>query len=156
MPAKNILAANTGGTASDGKETAPSAVARITVSPDAPVAQATAAIVIKPPSANKRPTTSTVKTAPLAAATLPPIESYKAKSGNQNGGSIVPRVGDKATPVFISYQSAFTESVLKIKRAMEERGIPCWMATENLVGNVQDAIGEALMIAPAIIICFSH
>ena len=62
-------------------------------------------------------------------------------------------VGDKA--VFISYQSAFAKSVKKIKDAMENRGIPCWMAAENLVGNVQDAIGEALRVAPAIIICFS-
>ena len=58
--------------------------------------------------------------------------------------------------VFISYQSAFTDRVLKIKRAVEARGIPCWMATEDMVGDVQDAIGEALMVAPAILICYSQ
>ena len=65
-------------------------------------------------------------------------------------------MGDRATPVFISYQSAFTERVLKIKHALEARDIPCWMAKEDLVGNVQDAIGVALIAAPAIIICYSH
>ena len=65
-------------------------------------------------------------------------------------------VGDKTTPVFLSYQSAFKERVLQLKRALEERDIPCWMANEDLVGNMQDAIGEALMAAPAIIICYSH
>ena len=103
-----------------------------------------------------RPTTpSSVKTAPLSAATLPPIGRDKIKCEEQIG-NVVPRVGDEWTPVFISYQSAFTQGVLKIKHAMEARGIPCWMAVENMVGNVQDAIGEALMVAPAIIICFSH
>ena len=67
----------------------------------------------------------------------------------------MPRVGDKATPVFISYQSAFVQSSFKIKHTMEARGIPCWMAAEKLVGKVQDAIGEALKVEPAIIICFS-
>lgn len=66
------------------------------------------------------------------------------------------RAGNKSTPVFISYQSAFVTRVAQLKRALEERGIPCWMATENLVGNVQDSIGEALTVAPAIIICYSH
>ena len=86
--------------------------------------------------------------------------SAKGKSGEKSTeketGVIEPRVGDTSTPVFISYQSAYTERVLKIKRALEARNIPCWMATDNMVGNVQDAIGEALMIAPAIIICLSH
>ena len=58
--------------------------------------------------------------------------------------------------VFISYQSAFTDRVLKIKRAVEARGIACWMATEDMVGDVQDSIGEALMVAPAILICYSQ
>ena len=62
----------------------------------------------------------------------------------------------ESAPVFISYQSAFTERALKIKRAVEARGIACWMATENMVGDVQDAIGEALMVAPAILICYSQ
>ena len=62
----------------------------------------------------------------------------------------------ESAPVFISYQSAFTERALKIKRALEARGIACWMATEDMVGDVQDAIGEALMVAPAILICYSQ
>ena len=171
VPAKNILAAIrwTGGEANAVNGNAQSA-APVTATPAAPPAppllpganrQATvpaAPVVVKPQSAkkkdvDKRPTTPSVKTAPLAVPTLPPIESDKAK---EQSGGIVPRVGDKATPVFISYQSAFTGSVLKIKHALEARGIPCWMATEDLVGNVQDAIGEALMTAPAIIICYSH
>ena len=69
--------------------------------------------------------------------------------------SLVSSVGDPATPVFISFQSTYTARVLQLKRALESRGIPCWMAAENMVGNVQDAIGEALMVAPAIIICYS-
>ena len=75
---------------------------------------------------------------------------------NKRKDSVVPRVGDKTTPVFLSYQSAFTARVLQLKRALEARGIPCWMANEDLVGNVQDAIGEVLMVTPAIIICYSH
>ena len=75
---------------------------------------------------------------------------------NKRKDSAVPRVGDKSPPVFLSYQSAFTPRVLQLKRALEARGIPCWMATEDLVGNVQDGIAEALMAAPAIIICYSH
>lgn len=67
----------------------------------------------------------------------------------------VARAGDKTTPVFISYQSDFVERATQLKRAIEARGIPCWMATDDLVGNVQDAIGEALMVASAIIICCS-
>ena len=74
----------------------------------------------------------------------------------QISSSVLPRVGDKTTPVFLSYQSAFKERVLQLKLALEERGIPCWMAYEDLVGNVQDGIAEALMAAPAIIICYSH
>ena len=74
---------------------------------------------------------------------------------NNRKDSVVSRVGDKTTPVFLSYQSSFTARVLQLKRALEARSIPCWMATEDLVGNVQDAIGEALMAAPAIIICYS-
>ena len=76
------------------------------------------------------------------------------------GGSAEQSITDikeSAPPrVFLSYQSAFTTRVLQLKRALEERGIPCWMAYENMVGNVQDAIGQALMVAPAIIICYSH
>ena len=118
-----------------------------------------APLVVKPPSAkktivDKRPTTPSVKSATLGLQTLPPIEDDKAESKEQTGG-IVCRVGDKATPVFISYQSAFAESVLKIKHAMEARGIPCWMAAEKLVGKMQNAIGLALRVEPAIIICFS-
>lgn len=64
--------------------------------------------------------------------------------------------GDKSAPVFISYQRAFVERVTQLKLAVEARGIPCWMATDDLVGNVQDAIANALKMAPAIIICYSH
>ena len=71
-------------------------------------------------------------------------------------GSYVVSVGNKSAPVFISCHSAYTGRGLKIQHALEAKGIPCWMTTENVVGNVQDAIGEALMVAPAIIICFSH
>lgn len=74
---------------------------------------------------------------------------------NSSLATIMPRVGDKSTPVFLSFSSAFTPRVLQLKRALESRGIPCWMAAEDMVGNVQDAIGEALMVAPAIIICYS-
>ena len=70
--------------------------------------------------------------------------------------SIIQRVGDKSAPVFLSYQSAFTVRVLQLKRALEARGIPCWMASEDLVGNAQDAIGKVLMVTPAIIICYSQ
>ena len=75
---------------------------------------------------------------------------------NKRKDSVVPLVGYKTTPVFLSYQSAFTARVLQLKLALEARNIPCWMANEDLVGNVQDTIGEALMAAPAIIICYSH
>lgn len=74
----------------------------------------------------------------------------------QPTAQIVARAGDKATPVFISYQSAFVERATKLKRAVEARGILCWMATDDMVGNVQDAIGDALTVASAMIICFSH
>ena len=76
-------------------------------------------------------------------------------TSSKKTASIVSSVGDPATPVFISFQSTYTARVLQLKRALESRGIPCWMAAENMVGNVQDAIGEALMVAPAIIICYS-
>ena len=75
---------------------------------------------------------------------------------NKRKDSAVPRVDDKSTLVFLSYQSSFTARVLQLKRELKERGIQCWMANEDLVGNVQDAIGEALMAASAIIICYSH
>ena len=175
VPAKNILAAIRGtgkeANAVNGNAQSAAPVNATPAAPPAPpqlpganrqatvpAAPAPVALMVKPSSAkknnvDKRPTTPSVKTAPLTVPTLPPIESDKAK---EQSGGIVPRVGDKATPVFISYQSAFTGSVLKIKHALEARGIPCWMAAENLVGNVQDAIGEALMAAPAIIICYSH
>ena len=174
VPANNTLAAIRGtgeGNAVNGNAQSAAPVTATPTAPPAPsllpganrqatvsAAPAPMALVVKPPSAkkkdvDKRPTTPSVKTAPLALPTLPPIESDKAK---EQSDGIVPRVGDKATPVFISYQSAFTESVLKIKHALEARGIPCWMATEDLVGNVQDAIGEALMAAAAVIICYSH
>lgn len=58
--------------------------------------------------------------------------------------------------VFISYQSSFKDRVLKIKRVLESHDISCWMAAEDMVGDVQDAIGEALMVAPAILICYSQ
>ena len=104
---------------------------------------------------------SVLSTSVKAAFATPTPETAKEKQvegsiEKDTGEAFEPRVGDKSTPVFISYQSAYTERVLKIKRALEARDIPCWMATENMVGNVQDAIGEALMVAPAIIICFSH
>ena len=160
VPAKGILAAirETLGEVSavngSGQSAAPVAGTQ-SVAPAAPLA-----VVVNLPSAkklevDKRPMTPSVKTSPLALSAQPPIESDKDKSKEQSGG-IVPRVGDRATPVFISYQSAFTERVLKIKHALEARGIPCWMAAENMVGDVQDAIGKALMVAPAIIICYSH
>ena len=84
------------------------------------------------------------------------IAAGESAEQNKRKDSVVPRVGDKTTPVFLSYQSAFTARVLQLKQALESRGIPCWMANRDLVGNVQDAIGEALMAAPAIIICYSH
>ena len=77
-------------------------------------------------------------------------------SGKDTIGSSVVSVGNKSAPVFVSCHSAYTGRGLKIKQELEAKGIPCWMATENVVGNVQDAIGEALIVAPAIIICFSH
>ena len=99
-----------------------------------------------------------------AAVTTPGPESAGAdgrrqrtiSSGKDTTGSYVVSVGNKSAPVFISCHSAYTGRGLKIKHALEAKGIPCWMATENVVGNVQDAIGETLMVAPAIIICFSH
>ena len=116
-----------------------------------------------PPSAKAQASAPKPSSASKVAETPTPAapESAMAKSGqNRTGketvGVIEPRVGDKTTPVFISYQSAYTERVLKIKRALEARGIPCWMATDNMVGNVHDSIGEALMVAPAIIICLSN
>lgn len=134
---------------------------------------------VPPPSADSTKMNAAKPSSPPATAAPPPsadfkvtaakpssplVSSHGSGKGNsgqesakkQAEGTFEPRVGDKSTPVFISYQSAYTERVLKIKRALEARGIPCWMATENMVGNVQDAIGEALMVAPAIIICFSH
>ena len=108
-------------------------------------------------SASKPSSAAKIVNAPTPAAHGSATAKSREKSTeNETGGVREPRVGDKSTPVFISYQSAYTERVLKIKRALEARDIPCWMATENMVGNVQDAIGEALMVAPAIIICFSH
>ena len=89
-----------------------------------------------------------VASAQAAAATL--------KTEVQSTTPQIAVIGNKAHPVFLSYQSVFVARVTQLKRALEARGIPCWMATENMVGNVQDAIGEALMVAPAIIICYSH
>ena len=99
---------------------------------------------------------TSTKAAPATPASGTTKEKQVEEITEKETGGAEPRVGDKSTPVFISYQSAYTERVLKIKRALEACGIPCWMATENMVGNVQDAIGEALMVAPAIIICLSH
>ena len=177
VPAKHILAAirETVGEASADKGNALFAapVTTISAAPPAPPpllyanqhalvssAPAPAALAKKPHSAkktydDKRPTTPSVQTSSHASAALPSITNVKAKSDEKSSGTVL-RVGDKANPVFISYQSAFTESALKIKHAVEARGIPCWIAAENLVGDVQDAIGKALMVAPVIIICYSH
>lgn len=107
----------------------------------------------------KLPSSSHGAIVPVAAANQSSGSAKNRKQQETGQGaedSFVARAGDKSTPVFISYQSAYTERVLKLKRELEARGIPCWMATENMVGDVQDAIGNALMVAPAIVICFSH
>ena len=122
-------------------------------------ANETGAIALKAGAQAATLPTSTKAVEPIPAASnvaVLKVGSNRKESYAGDNPQLVPRVGDEATPVFISYQSVFTERVLKIKRALEARGIPCWMATENMVGNVQDAIGDALMVAPAIIICFSH
>ena len=115
-------------------------------------------VAIKQISSPASPETATAPLASTSAipATPPPGPAGGSAEQNKRKDSVVARVGDKTTPVFLSYQSAFTARVLQLKRALEARSIPCWMATEDLVGNVQDAIGEALMATPAIIICYSH
>ena len=160
VPAKSILAAirETLGEVSaviGNKQSAAPVAATQAAAPAASVTVVVNPQSVKKLEVDKRPMTPSVKTSPLALSAQPPIESDKEKPKEQSGG-IVPRVGDRATPVFISYSSSFTESVLKIKHALEARGIPCWMAAENMVGDVQDAIGKALMVAPVIIICYSH
>ena len=65
-------------------------------------------------------------------------------------------LGSADAPVFMSYQSGFSDMVLRVKRALEARGIHCWMAQENLAGDVQDGIAAALRAAPAVLICYSQ
>ena len=113
-------------------------------------------VAIKQISSIASPETATAPLASTSAIPATPPPGHAGGSAEQNKDSVEVRVGDKTTPVFLSYQSAFTGRVLQLKRALEARGIPCWMANEDLVGNVQDAIGEVLMVTPAIIICYSH
>ena len=58
--------------------------------------------------------------------------------------------------MFLSYSNKFTNRVSQLKQALEASGIPCWMAVNEMLGDVQLAIAKALKAAPAIIICYSR
>ena len=68
--------------------------------------------------------------------------------------TIEKQVGSKSNPVYLSYSNTFTNRVSLLKQALEARGIPCWMAGNDMVGDA--AIALAFKAAPAIIICYSR
>jgi tetratricopeptide (TPR) repeat protein len=69
--------------------------------------------------------------------------------------------GDQCTsspPVFVSYASANRTKALSVCKAIEKRGIQCWISTRD-VGpgeNYQEAIVRSLRSAPAMVLVFSE
>lgn len=61
-------------------------------------------------------------------------------------------------PVFLSYASANRKRALDVCRAVEGRGIDCWIASRDVAPgeNYQDAIVKALRAAPAMVLIFSR
>lgn len=59
--------------------------------------------------------------------------------------------------VFISYATSDRKRALTITRAIEQRGIPCWISTRDVAPgeNYQEAIVRAIRTAPAMVLVFS-
>lgn len=66
------------------------------------------------------------------------------------------QIGLKSNPVFLSYSSKFANRVSQLKQAIEARGIPCCMAINDMVEDVQPEIAKAIKTAPAIVMCYSR
>ena len=60
-------------------------------------------------------------------------------------------------PVFISYATSDRKQALSICRAIERRGIPCWISTRDVApgDNYQEAIVRSIRNARALILVFS-
>ncbi len=60
--------------------------------------------------------------------------------------------------VFISYASADRKQALSVCKAIEDRGTPCWISTRDVAPgeNYQEAIVQAIRLAPAMVLVFSH
>ncbi len=61
-------------------------------------------------------------------------------------------------PVFISYATADRNEALKICKATEQRGTPCWIAMRDVApgANYQEAIVHAIRKARALVLIFSQ
>lgn len=73
-------------------------------------------------------------------------------------GSVERRDRAAARPVFVSYATADREQALTICKAIEDRGIPCWIACRDVAPgeNYQEAIVQALRGSSAMVIAFSE
>src|SRR5688500_19543962 len=69
--------------------------------------------------------------------------------GNQDRGS---------PPVFISYATADRAEALKVCKAIERRGTPCWISLRDVRPgeNYQEAIVQSLRAACAVVLVFSE
>ena len=62
-----------------------------------------------------------------------------------------------ATPVFVSYATADRKRALSVCKAIERRGIACWISCRDVAPgeNYQEAIVRSLRRAPAMVLVFS-
>ena len=75
---------------------------------------------------------------------------------NEEGSAI--GIEDRpAPPVFISYATADRAEALKVCKAIERRGIQCWISMRDVPpgANYQEAIVQSLRTARAVVLVFS-
>ena len=61
-------------------------------------------------------------------------------------------------PVFVSHASADRSAALKVCRAIERRGVPCWISSRDVAPgeNYQEAIVQSIRKAQALVLVFSR
>ena len=70
----------------------------------------------------------------------------------------LPRESERrAAPVFVSYATADRKQAVLVCKALEQRGIDCWIASRDVAPgeNYQESIVRALRGAPAMVLVFS-
>jgi hypothetical protein len=69
----------------------------------------------------------------------------------------LPTDDDQARPVFVSYATADRKEALAVCKAIERRGLKCWISTRDVEPgeNYQEAIVRALRHSRAMVLVFS-